>query len=170
MFSSIIIKDLKIIDSLYKKKNDGLELNENEINILEIYEIRDKIKSTLNLSLQFLKARDDNNYDLQEIYHILNENKEIIGLKVKTEELEEKRNIMFNNMINKRQKYSDDERKIEELEHKIFELQEEQFKLIRGNISFIMSLLFLVFLSKEFEVLPSEKIEDLQDFLEKRCL
>lgn len=163
-----IIKDKKILNSIFEKKNNNLELTENEKNVIEIYEIREKIKSTLSVSMQFLKARDDNNYDLKEIYHILSENKEIIELTNKTQVLEEKRNQMFNKLIKSKENNPEKELELEKIEQKIFELQEKQFKNIKGDISFIMGLFFLVFLSKEFEVLPKKKIEELKQFIEKR--
>jgi hypothetical protein len=163
-----IVKDQKEIDQIYKKKKENIKLSENEKSILEIFEIREKIKATLNLSLQFLKARDDNNYDLKEIYQILTENKDILKLKRKSDELEEQRNKMYNKLIKQKNKNVETEKEIERMEHSIFEIQEKQFNMINGNISFIMGLLFLVFLSKEFEVLPHKKIEELQHFIEKR--
>jgi hypothetical protein len=163
-----IIKDQSIIDSIYRKKSENQKLTENEQNILEIYEIREKIKSTLNLSMQFLKAREDNNYDLKEIYQILSENEEINELKQKAQKLEENRNKMFNDLSEKKNRDPEKEKEIEIMERRIFELQEKQFKEVKGNISFIMGLLFLVFLSKEFEVLPDNKIMELQEFIEKR--
>ncbi len=163
-----IVKDQKEIDQIYKKKKENIKLSENEKSILEIFEIREKIKATLNLSLQFLKARDDNNYDLKEIYQILTENKDILKLKRKSDELEEQRNKMYNKLIKQKNKNVETEKEIERMEHSIFEIQEKQFNMINGNISFIMGLLFLVFLSKEFEVLPQKKIEELQHFIEKR--
>ncbi len=163
-----IEKDQTVIDEILKKKNAGVELTDKEKNILEIYDIRVKIKSTLNLSLQFLRARDDNNYDLKEIYQILSENEEIRSLKKISEDLEDKRNEMIDSFSKQKNKKTEIPEEIVNLEHRIIKIQEKQFKLITGNISFIMGLLFLVFLTNEFEVLPQEKIDELQQFIEDR--